>query len=404
MNTQKLRTNVSRFLLLGLWLVLPLGQLLRWQVSPQAAVYPHDLILVLILALHFREIIRHFSQLNYRKMIGKWRLETAFVAWVLVGWVGLALTSGLSALVVPGLYTARLCVYMVSAWWICRQGFFSVSQLRTGWLSALAITAWLGIVQFIFVPDTRFIHILGWDDHYYRLIGTHLDPGFMGMLLVMFILGLWPYLWQMRRRWLAWVGVLVAIGGVVATWSRASYVTLVVGMAMTILIAAWKKTAFRATVAQAFVLVTLLAGLVIFAPKPSGEGGNLLRSSSVNARLATSEQTLERLEPLEIVVGGGLFTKQPPSFHQYIPYTAGFPDNLGLLFFSGTGVGGVILVGLLALKWGRWLLDYQSQLLPMMAAVIAHSQFNHTLFQPFVFVTLAWYVVAYLQPTTGKRL
>src|SRR3989338_6680935 len=46
----------------------------------------------------------------------------------------------------------------------------------------------LGLGQYIFLPDTRFLLSYGWDEHYWRLIGTVLDPNYMGVMMGMIVL------------------------------------------------------------------------------------------------------------------------------------------------------------------------------------------------------------------------
>src|SRR3989304_8999963 len=46
--------------------------------------------------------------------------------------------------------------------------------------SAIAV---FGLAQYILIPDTRFLAVLNWDDHYYRLLSTLLDPNFTGIIL-----------------------------------------------------------------------------------------------------------------------------------------------------------------------------------------------------------------------------
>src|SRR5258708_36528350 len=46
----------------------------------------------------------------------------------------------------------------------------------------IAIFGW---IQYFFFPDLRALKMLGWDDHYFRLVSTYLDPAFTGILLVL---------------------------------------------------------------------------------------------------------------------------------------------------------------------------------------------------------------------------
>ncbi|MFZ2202248.1 MAG: hypothetical protein WAV56_02515, partial [Microgenomates group bacterium] len=48
---------------------------------------------------------------------------------------------------------------------------------------AAAILLIIGSLQYFLLPDVRFLAYLGFDDHYYRLIGSFLDPNFTGLVL-----------------------------------------------------------------------------------------------------------------------------------------------------------------------------------------------------------------------------
>ena len=41
----------------------------------------------------------------------------------------------------------------------------------------------LGILQYIFFPDLRFLKLIGYDDHYFRLTFPFLDPNYTGAIL-----------------------------------------------------------------------------------------------------------------------------------------------------------------------------------------------------------------------------
>jgi O-antigen ligase len=52
------------------------------------------------------------------------------------------------------------------------------------------IIALIGIIQFIFLPDLRFLQYQNWDDHLGRLTFPFLDPSFAGAVLLVFLIHL----------------------------------------------------------------------------------------------------------------------------------------------------------------------------------------------------------------------
>lgn len=109
----------------------------------------------------------------------------------------------------------------------------------------LGITA-LGYLQYIFIPDFRFMAAQGWDPHIGRLLGTWYDPNFMGgFLAFMCTLLLAQAIVKIQNRnlshlkdipWFEIAAMLFMIGALVLTFSRSAYLALIVGFLMVALI------------------------------------------------------------------------------------------------------------------------------------------------------------------------
>jgi len=72
-----------------------------------------------------------------------------------------------SLLIISGLYLFR---------WVIYAGLFFVviNEIKENnfdkyLIFAGVVTAIFGLVQYIFIPDTRFLSKYGWDDHYFRV-------------------------------------------------------------------------------------------------------------------------------------------------------------------------------------------------------------------------------------------
>src|SRR3989344_442832 len=202
------KASQSRFnlqLFWGFWWIIlwSLGQLQRWQLTSTVAIYGHDLIISSwVVYLLFKnqqritDILDHFNQLKHPRWWSKnwrrwWQHHFSFtyattlglISWMMLGWV-LSWWRG-EWQVVSLWYSLRLLLYLVWAMLIKRNQSFPAGWLRFG---LVAGSIWMGVVglfQYWLIPDMRFLAILGWDDHYFRLVSTQFDPNFTGLLLVL---------------------------------------------------------------------------------------------------------------------------------------------------------------------------------------------------------------------------
>ena len=156
----KLKTEaLLRYLCLLMFILFPLGQLARIQIGLTSAIYLHDLVLaiVLVLWLYYRWILvpgRH-----------KPRFELFIPVFLLIGiasqvanfyWVG-------DKAIIGSLYLARWVLYamlypLLYDLLVSRIFRINIKQLLTG----ITLTvAFIGLLQFIFLPDTRFLAFYG---------------------------------------------------------------------------------------------------------------------------------------------------------------------------------------------------------------------------------------------------
>lgn len=264
-------------------------------------------------------------------------------------------------MVVGGSYLVRVfglvVVYMV---------FLDVEKLRLEryFLLALGVFVMFGLGQYLFIPDTRDIALLGFDDHYYRLIGTLLDPNFAGLVLVFGVL----YFVNRGKGLLA----LVLLFCLALTFSRSSFLALGVSYGFYVLKSRdWKLLSFI----LAFIL------FVWVAPKPFGEGVNLTRTYSIVSRVENSKE----------VVSGGMTNwlygegynfvaaKKGETSEKGFENRGGGIDNSILLVLTSSGVIGIL--SLIYLLW-RVSVQYKDNLLVLSSgvALVVHSLTNNSLF------------------------
>jgi len=143
----------------------------------------------------------------------------------------------------------------------------------------------IGLVQYFFLPDLRFLATINYDDHYYRLTFPFLDPGFTAATLVFIIfLSLGRLRHDQHKLLLALSVIALSL-----TFSRSGYLSFFIG-----LIYLGIRSPRRSQLLKPlFFLFLALFLLVIISPKPFGEGVNLTRTYSITSRLTSLQSGLE---------------------------------------------------------------------------------------------------------------
>lgn len=374
-----MKQSKSKIIYLSFLAMMALGQLTRVQVGRGLALYWHDFLIIGYLIFSLVKYRTQWQKLAKRLIKNKWFLAT----------IGLIFLSGLiNAIIIgfsltPWLYLGRILAYSLFVIGLSFHDLYSVKKYYKLWMGVGIIIALLGIIQYFFLPDTRFLISLGWDDHYYRLISTQLDPNFTGLILVMTLL-----LWQQvktKQKWQSYLVSLVMFLAILLTYSRASYLALLAGSGT---LAYIKFSRRKFAKLMTCLLIAVLLSLP-FLPQPGGEGTNLLRLFSIESRVENSTQALQVLKPHQWLLGKGVFALSEPETPT-TPWndTAHFPDNLVVFLLVSGGVIGLSLGIYWLYRWGRYLYFRDSFIFSAFMAVMIHSQFNHSLFQPFIWLWL----------------
>ena len=359
-------------LLTGLLLLFPLGQLMRLPLGwTGGGIYFHDLILV---GLWLWLCFKHRQQIWL--LIQKDRLSQLiiiFAGWALLTWLINYQRWGNRSLIGLG-YLFR--------WLLLAAPYFTLKLINKKEVKkivnltrfSLLLTAILALMQYLIFPDQRHLIYFGWDDHYYRLTGTLIDPNFTGLILVLalgfnliystpfsfaIILYLFLlYLTYSRASWLAFLGLLIA----------------------------WLRT--KKTIRPVLFLILGFLILIIVLPRPFGEGGNLRRTFSLKSRLHSWQIAAKiirqnpfwgvgfnnyRLAQKELGVLGS----------DWAETRAGAGADNSFLFLAATaGLPGLIILLFLIWHWQpRW----------WIVPIIIHSLFNNSLFYPWVLL-LVWLI------------
>ncbi|BCX14848.1 MAG: hypothetical protein KatS3mg088_531 [Patescibacteria group bacterium] len=248
-----------------------------------------------------------------------------------------------------------------------------------------------GFFQYFFYPDLTSLKFLGWDDHLYRMTGSFLDPGFTGIIFVFGFIFSWAKFRSNKSKKFLFFSLLFLIG-ISLTFSRASYLSLVVSF---FYFSYLKKEKWLYGVL--FVVILLL--LLLFIPKPAGEGVNLARLYSVFDRIENYRETylIFSQSPIFGVGFNNLCLAKNIYFgnDNFQSHSCGGSDSSLLFVVSTLGVVGFMILIHLGLEiWRKIKKDgFGMVLRSFIIALFLHSQFNNSLFYPWI---LAILVIAFV--------
>lgn len=346
--------------------VWPFGQLLAFPIAGTMTVYLLDIalgMLMISLIVFPKTRVRMMADPLFRPL-AIFNLVAAFSLLVNMKF----LLSG--DYIYPLFYFLRLLVYPSI--------YFAVKQLPPGKifkpvLISFLIFSLLGLLQYLFFPDMRYLRELGFDDHYFRLIGSLYDPNLTGAILA----GVSLLLISIGNIWVALpVIVLLAL-----TFSRASYLCFILGLIYLLL----RKKNYSLLAILGFLAITIW-----LIPKPFGEGVNLLRTFSVFSRFDSWNEGWQ-LFLQRPIIGWGFNTLRN------LTGTRFQIDNSYLFIAATTGVIGLLSYFNL-IKQALTGLALPSLIFTI--TLLLHAFFNNSLF--YIWINFAFWLILAL-PFKGYK-
>jgi putative inorganic carbon (HCO3(-)) transporter len=387
---------------LAILLVLyPLGQLERIPLpSPEIGFYFHDVVIVGLVIFWLARKILKKEKIKWPKFSKYIFLFAgiAFITWL----INIPKRSGVEILV-ASLYLMRWVGY-AGLYFVIKDS--NIVKLLNGsiirWLITIGtIAAGFGLLQYVFYPDIRPLTVYEWDPHYYRVVGTYLEPGFAGLIYVLTLILITVKAWESKaQKLIIHYSLLIACVYVafVLTYSRSAYVAYILAM----FIIAWMKKSWKFLVVALVVFIITLWVL----PRPGGEGVKLERQHTFWTRFASWQESLTIWKD-QPIFGVGF------NFYRYANRDYGFSnkarwlyshagagvDNSFLFVLVTTGVIGLFFYLLMFYKILTQSFKNISQpgkliLVSSFASCALHAIFNNTLFYPWIMIWL-WVLLGF---------
>jgi len=168
------------------------------------------------------------------------------------------------------LYWARLVLYagywIYGTYWTNKSNTTNTIIIKKSLTVFSLITIFSTLVQYFFYPDLRNLYYQGWDPHLYRTFGLFFDTAIAAA-----IFGMLFFISQNLTIKLIFLVFLVL------SFSRGGYISFIGGLIYSMI----KNNQLKKSVFILFFFFLLL----ILSPKPFGEGVNLGRVFTINARI-----------------------------------------------------------------------------------------------------------------------
>lgn len=348
-----MRKKIINYLIYLLVFSLCLGQFGKISFGSGISLYIHDILVLFIL----------FG----RRRLPKLKLLKPILAFASIAFLSLLLA-------ISQLPFANLLISSLYLWrWLAFAAvFFAVRQnqpknLTQALIASGFVVAVSGLLQYILLPDTRFLFTSFWDDHYYRLIGTFFDPNFTGLYLsltILLIIQNFKFIKKQNHFAICYLLFVICVSALALTFSRSSYLAFLTGLFFI----------FAKSIKKFIVFMLVFTLFIFMLPKPGGEGVNLLRNSSINARLLSSQQTLKLIKQKPLLGHG--FNTLRFIRQDFTSHSAAGADNSFIFLLATTGIIGLIIY--LWLLKEIWVTHFA--LRPLLLAFIIHAQFVNSLF------------------------
>jgi O-antigen ligase len=286
-----------------------------------------------------------------------------------------------SANIPAGLYFARLSVYLLFILYFiyhCSKQKQVDMAVKISTCIYVAATIVSGILQYFYYPNLRNLFYDGWDPHYYRMFGTFLEPVIAASVYgIVLIYALTEKRIQVYFR----AGIALIMGVMmVMTFSRAALLALLV----TALVFAARTKAIKLVLAG-----LLIAGVIfILLPKPSGEGVNMFRTSTIFSRATDYQEGVSIWQRSPIFGIGynhlGAVKAQQRSLAGVPNHAASSLHSSFLIILATGGIIGVLLFA----NWFVQLMGISEFYKYALIFIGVSSLFDNVLLHPFVLLLM----------------
>lgn len=367
----------SIFLFLFL-IIFPFGQIIKLSFSFAGMTIPLQPIDVIVGCAALYSILKKFERP---------KVFTALAVFLAAALFSFAISIFIfkTTLLTYGLfYLIRLSAYfyfLIYVWSFVRQGAKEKDLLISCLLGVSIVSAIFGWFQYFFFPNIKPFFVYGWDEHLFRLVGTFLDPTFLGLIIVFgLLISVVKFVEVKRKRYLIMVFFLLV--SLAFTYSRAGYLAFLAGTAV---IGLYEKK-----IRQGMYFVITLILLVIILPTARNHSVEFLRPFSNLARIDNYAETLNIIKKFPAFGVG--FDNLCLARNKFIGITSfsshacSGSDSSLLFVLATTGIVGFLIFLRLIINVAKLLNEsFEAKIfIAASAGLLIHSLFSNSLFYPWI--------------------
>lgn len=367
--------------LLGVALVLfSMGQLARISIPDKPVFfYLYELVVAIITGI----LVLKYRGKPFKNAV--FRPVSVFFGWLFLSFFISSWFYSLEHNIVAFLYFLRLSMYFLFFPYLYH--FFKSNKSSSGFTLPLYLaTLWIifsSFIQYFLYQNLGNLAYLGWDPHLYRVVGLFFDPP---ITVSVFILLVIYYLLEFQKN-KSWQYVLFIVPLLLLsflTYSRGGFLGILAVCCVYILRKRnWKIVLFG---------LGILVGGFLLIPKGSSEGINLLRTTSIEARISDYEKAITIWQKNPVTgIGYNHIRYEKDQYEEQLFYGPYNPSHGSTAFHSSFLVilvtGGV--VGLVLYLWMLFSLARISEF--MMYGIVflsVVSVFDNVLLHPFLLFLL----------------
>lgn len=279
--------KVLKFLFVGILLIFPFGELLRFQFESGFGITLLDvgMTITALWFLLYAFLTKSFPKTNLYKPIG------IFVAACIASLLIQIFNFSSEELLISSLYIVRFISF--SALIIMLLQFDEKFMKRIPFIMVISGGLFVAFcfLQFFLYPTLRNLYYVGWDEHMYRLFGTFLDPNFTGAFLALFLLftfNIFLHISFQKQRYRSSILLVLIVFSLIAlflTFSRSAYLMLLVSSGVFLFLQ--KKVKIFVGLVALFLM-----GILLISPQFNKENVNLFRVTSSLARVENTKEAL----------------------------------------------------------------------------------------------------------------
>jgi hypothetical protein len=281
-------------------------------------------------------------------------------------------------------YLARITAYIFFlnyVWNFVKREASNKHLLLDSLLVVSVFSAIFGWVQFFTIPDLKPFSTIGWDMHLYRLVGTFLDPPYLGLIIIFgLIISISRFIENKEKKYIALISFLLI--SLAFTYSRASYLAF---LGATFVMALSEKKLRKVALLGVGLLV-----MAFFLPTVKNHSIEITRMFSVTARLSNYKEAISVSE--KVPVFGIGFDNYCAARNKYIgkesfsSHSCSGSDSSLLLILATTGAVGLMVFAGSVFGIFRSLSKSREAKIFVLSsiALFIHSLLSNSLFFPWI--------------------